>query len=86
MAHDWECNTCGAKPCNNRTFCAACRAADFRMRGLAKNAPKISKPGFPRSTLDATKWLIVYHPERLQQWLERHEPGLETAAKEEMQK
>lgn len=29
----------------------------------------------PQSTIDATKWLMVYHPERLEAWLQRHPPG-----------
>jgi hypothetical protein len=31
--------------------------------------------GFADSTVDATIWLICYHPERLKEWLERHPPG-----------
>lgn len=29
-----------------------------------------------RSTQDATLWLRRYHPERLEAWLERHDPQL----------
>jgi len=36
---------------------------------------------FPESTLQATEWLMVFHPERLRAWLERHPDGLEQAAR-----
>jgi hypothetical protein len=36
---------------------------------------------FPESTLQATEWLLVFHPERLAAWLERHPLGLEQAAR-----
>jgi hypothetical protein len=38
-----------------------------------------------RSTLDATAWLITYHPERLKDWLDKHDPGLEQAAIEHIE-
>jgi hypothetical protein len=31
-----------------------------------------------QSTQDATLWLRRYHPEQLEAWLQRHEPGLRT--------
>jgi hypothetical protein len=44
--------------------------------------------GFAESTLQATEWLMVFHPERLPAWLERHPRlredkslGLEQAAR-----
>jgi hypothetical protein len=36
---------------------------------------------FAESTLQATEWLLVFQPERLAAWLERHPPGLEQAAR-----
>jgi hypothetical protein len=36
---------------------------------------------FAEATLQATEWLMVFHPERLAAWLERHPPGLEQAAR-----
>jgi hypothetical protein len=42
--------------------------------------------GFADSTIDATIWLIAWHPERLKDWLERHPPGdvLERIARSRM--
>jgi hypothetical protein len=31
--------------------------------------------GFHDSTIDATVWLICFHPERVADWLKRHPPG-----------
>jgi hypothetical protein len=31
--------------------------------------------GFADSTVDATMWLIKFHPERLDAWLKRHPPS-----------
>ena len=39
-------------------------------------------PIHPKATLDATLWLMTFHPDRLPAWLERHEPGLLEATKE----
>jgi hypothetical protein len=33
-----------------------------------------------KSTLDATVWLMTFHPERLPEWYARHDAGLELAA------
>lgn len=30
---------------------------------------------FAESTIDATVWLICFHPERLNAWLAKHPPG-----------
>lgn len=41
---------------------------------------------FAASTIDATEWLMVFHPERLPDWLARHEAGLEQIARENIEK
>jgi hypothetical protein len=38
------------------------------------------RKGHAKSTLDATVWLMAFHPEKLAAWLARHEEGLELAA------
>lgn len=42
--------------------------------------------GFAQSTIDATKWLIAHHPERLRAWLEKRPPGrnLEAIARKQI--
>lgn len=39
---------------------------------------------YAQSTIDATKWLIVYCPERLKAWLDRHAPGVEAEARRQI--
>jgi hypothetical protein len=42
--------------------------------------------GFADSTIDATIWLLAWHPERVKAWLDRHPPGavLERLARDQM--
>lgn len=40
---------------------------------------------FAGSTIDATEWLMVFHPDRLPAWLARHEAGLEKIARENIE-
>lgn len=43
--------------------------------------------GFAESTIEATVWLIAHGPaERLEDWLDRHEPGLKTIALDRIEK
>lgn len=43
-------------------------------------------PQFAESTIDATKWLMVFDPAALPAWLARHDPGLEKVARERIEK
>jgi hypothetical protein len=48
------CLTCGATPCHNPTFCAACRAADRRAaEARQRQSPFVEPPRAARSTFDA---------------------------------
>jgi len=59
------------------TFWKLCFEADDRLRRQPKTQlPVIDRPQFAQSTVDATVWLIRFHPDRLKAWLERHESGL----------
>jgi hypothetical protein len=48
------CPTCGATPCDNPTFCAACSAADRRTaQARRRHSPQCDPPRAAKSTFDA---------------------------------
>jgi hypothetical protein len=48
------CLTCGATPCDNPTFCAACRAADRRAADARRtHSPPVDLQPAAKSTFDA---------------------------------
>jgi hypothetical protein len=51
------CNTCGATPCGNPSFCALCRGADRRL--AATRQPKEPGPRpTPEATIEAILWCV----------------------------
>ena len=49
------CPTCGARPCVNPSFCAACRADDQRVH---HQRPQIERRPTPRSTIEAIMYCV----------------------------
>ena len=43
--------------------------------GMGQPPKPARSPSFAASTIQATIWLMVYHPGHLREWLDRHPPG-----------
>ena len=64
-------------------FWDRCRAADMRQRRDRMPDHYGETPiEFAESTIEATLWLMKYHPEKLAEWFSYHLPALEEKAKE----
>jgi len=56
------CPTCGAAPCDNLTFCAACRAADRRAADARRShSPRVDLPRAAKSTFDGCLFELREH-------------------------
>lgn len=65
MSGDWVCNTCGAKPCTNPSFCRLCRIADRRKRPPLDPDVAFAASLMDESiTLDQAYWLMNERRER----------------------
>lgn len=75
MSQIFTCDICKETPCQTRSFCKLCRADERRNPGNRPLSERKPAPLFVESTLQASAWLKIFHPERLPRWWALH-PGL----------